>query len=143
MRTKAYRAITMLGLFLMLATASARAQGYTTEKAVMDIPFDFSAGGTQLRAGSYVVTKSPTTISVRSKDGRRAVMLLPMRTLQSGGKLSASKLVFRRYGDGYFLAEAWMFAYDLGFELRQSRAEREAIAKNSAGRREVTVIARR
>src|SRR5918911_1417326 len=143
MKKQALRTATLLSLFIVVAAASVHAQGLVADRAVLDIPFDFSAGGTQLRAGSYVVTKSPTTISIRGKEGRQTVMLLPMRTLQSGGTLSAAKLVFHRYGDSYFLAEAWMFAYDLGYELRPSRAEREMIAKDSAARREVTVIARR
>jgi hypothetical protein len=143
MKKQALRTVTLLSLFIVVAAVSARGQGLVADRAVMNIPFDFSAGETQLRAGSYFVTRTPTTISIRSHDGRQTIMLLPMRTLQSGRKLSASKLVFHRYGDSYFLAQAWMFAYNLGYELPRSRAEREAIAQNSDARQEFTVIARR
>jgi hypothetical protein len=141
MRIKAHRAI-LLGLFLVLSAASARAQGHSG-KAVMDIPFDFAAGETQLKAGRYVVNAAATIISLGSRDGRHSVMILPLRSLQPAGKPAAPKLVFRRYGGRYFLAEVWASAQGLGFELRRSRAEREEVAKNSAARQEVTVIARR
>ena len=143
MRITACRAITLLGLFLMLATASARAQGYALEQAVMDIPFDFAVGESRLKAGRYVVVVTPTTLRISSKDGRQTVITMPLRTLQPKGIPASPQLVFRRYGDRYFLREAWATAQGLGYELRQSRAEREEAAKNSAAPREVALIPRR
>ena len=143
MRTNIYRAITLLGLFFVLTSASARAQVYTADRAVMNIPFDFRVGETHLPAGKYVVSDTTMTVLLRSKDGRQSVTILPMRTLQPKGKLTSAKLVFHRYGERYFLSQVWMFAANLGHELRQPRAEREVMAKNPAKRREVALIVRR
>lgn len=143
MRTNTTRAITLLGLFLVLTSASASAQSYTDEKVALNIPFDFQVGEKSFPAGKYVVSDTPTTLQLRSKDARQSITVLPRRTLRPEGKLSSAKLVFHRYGDRYFLSEVWMFAAQLGHELRQSRAEREEVAKNSAGRREVALIVRR
>ncbi len=139
MRTKAHRAI-LLGLFLVLSAASARAQGHIG-KAVMDIPFDFAAGETQLKAGRYDVNAAAMIVSLGSRDGRHAVMILPLRSLRPAGRPAAPKLVFRRYGERYFLAEVWASTQGLGYELRRSRAEREEAAKNSAPPREVALLA--
>jgi len=143
MRTNTSRAITLLGLFFALTAASARAQVHTADGAVMNIPFDFAVGETRLAAGKYIVSNTTMTILLRNKDGGQSVTILPMRTLQPKGKLTSTKLVFHRYGERYFLSEVWMFAANLGHELRQSRAEREEMAKNPAGRPEVILLARR
>lgn len=140
MRAKAHRAV-LLGLFLMLSAASARAQGHIG-KAVMDIPFDFAAGEKQLKAGRYVVNAAAMTITLGSRDGRHNVMILPLRNLRPAGRLTTPKLVFRRYGERYFLAEVWAVPQGLGFELRRSRAEREEAAKNPAPPREVALNVR-
>jgi hypothetical protein len=143
MRTKAYCTVTLLGLFLVLAAASARAQVNTADQAVMNIPFDFYVGGTHLPAGRYIVGDTPMLLLISRKDGRESVRVLPVSTLRPKGDLTAPKLIFHRYGERYFLSEVWMFAEELGYKLRQSHAEREELAKDSAGWREVTLIARR
>jgi hypothetical protein len=51
-----------------------------------------------------------------------------------------SRLVFRRYGDQYFLAQIWMAGETSGHELPISRREAE-LAKNQQPSEDVIVLA--
>ena len=76
------------GLFLTLAVASAQAQ--TGYQMTANIPFDFTAGETSLRAGIYSVTlTSEDALLVRSSDGQKSVLLLA-RQAEHVGKRKTS-----------------------------------------------------
>jgi hypothetical protein len=89
-----------------------------------NIPFDFIVGGEKLPAGKYTVETSAA---------QRVLMVRNWKTKQGAGAISqdyqvprGSKphLVFRRYGDQYFLAK--VITYTSGVELPKTKAEREA-----------------
>jgi hypothetical protein len=48
------------------------------------------------------------------------------KALENGGKI-----VFHRYGEAYFLSEAWGADRGIGFKVSPSRAEKELIRKRS------------
>ena len=52
--------------------------------------------------------------------------------LNPGQMSDATKLVFHRYGDQYFLAEFWNLGSTTGYEFRRSKAEREIARSASA-----------
>ena len=126
MRTKAYRTITILGLFFALAAISAHAQVSGTVEA--KVPFDFHAGETRLSAGTYSVTLiSARVMRLRSADGQTNIVLqAPLTAAQQEGGSSA-RLVFRRRGEQYFLAQVWPKA-DYGRELYMS-AQEQSLSK--------------
>jgi hypothetical protein len=78
-------------------------------------------------AGEYVVhCTNPASdlkvLQLRSSDGRATAMV---RTGSVIGKTQASaKLVFNRYGDQYFFAQAWLPASEIGMEAAKSRTEK-------------------
>src|SRR5262245_66577993 len=89
-----------------------------------NIPFDFMVGGKTLQAGKYTV-ETGAAVS--------AVIVRNWKTKQAAGSISQGfevragskpQLVFRRYGDQYFLAR--VISYSSGIELPKSKAEREA-----------------
>ena len=88
---------------------SAEAQTSSTQRVIANIPFAFSVGKTTLLAGRYAITVlNPTsdrkTLQIRSMNGRASAIVL---TMTSEGKVSdTAKLVFDRYGDQYFFAQA-------------------------------------
>src|SRR5262245_48687501 len=88
-----------------------------------NIPFDFMAGGQKLPAGEYAVrTGTQSTLEIRNLKTNQAVFAISQGLEVRAG--SKPQLVFRRYGNQYFLAKAT--DYSSGIELPKSKAEREA-----------------
>ncbi|HVF49877.1 MAG TPA: hypothetical protein VNA19_07315 [Pyrinomonadaceae bacterium] len=122
MNRQAFRFVTVLGLFLMLAVASVQAQ--TAVKINVHVPFDFIIGEARFSAGQYSVSEvSQHTLLIRSADGRERTLIQAPRMAAGEGR-AKSRLVFRRYGDQYFLSQAWLGATGSGHDLRESNAER-------------------
>lgn len=109
---------------VLLAGASVFAQ----TPVVAQIPFSFHIGGSKLPAGSYTaeINASLSMLRLRSDDSKSHVMILTNR-VSSNGKPTATKLVFSKYGDEYFLRQVWAGA-DTGTELRVTKLETEYAA---------------
>jgi hypothetical protein len=93
-------------LLVMLAAGTAYAQTATILRG--DIPFEFTVVGKTLPAGSYGVARNsnyPSIIIIRGIENLEYTSLVALADEKS--KVAAPKLVFRRYGDQYFLAEVW------------------------------------
>jgi hypothetical protein len=94
----------------------------------VEIPFAFNAAEKTLPAGKYIVTivnpsSDRSVLQIRSSNGSASVLL---QTTDIIGKENANaKLMFRRYGDQYFLAQAWMAAERTGLATLKSSAERQ------------------
>ncbi len=127
----------MLGSFLFSA-ALAQAE------VRFNVPFDFTVGKVTLPAGSYSVSRIGTIqthVSLKNRDGNEgAFEQINSVQLNPGQMSDATKLVFHRYGDQYFLAEFWNLGSTTGYEFRRSKAERE-IARSVAQPKTETVTA--
>jgi len=112
----------MLGS-LLLPTVAALAE------AKFNVPFDFTVGKVSLPAGSYSVSRIgsiQTHLQLRRNDGKEGTIERINHVELNRGQMSeASKLIFHRYGDQYFLAQVWNLGSTTGYELPQSKAERE------------------
>ena len=95
-----------------------------SRKIEANIPFDFMVNGKTLPAGHYTVDPGNTqyTLVIRNWETKQAVGAITQNCEVGAG--SKPQLVFRRYGDQYFLAKVIGDAN--GSELMKSRAEREA-----------------
>ena len=145
MKKQLFKALAICGLFLTLAAGSVQAQsGYRIQT---NIPFDFTAGESSLRAGIYALEQiSDSTLLVRSIDGKKGVLLLTRATKPVGTEQKA-RIIFNRYGDRYFLSQAWVSGGDVGRELHPSGAERRlakelSLAKGDAKSQKVQVAVR-
>jgi hypothetical protein len=103
MKKQITRALLGFGMLLMLV-ASASAQ--TARRIEIQIPFDFVAGHTHMQAGRYTVrrvsSESETALLIQSEDGRKSATLIT----NAGGEMpERAQVVFRQYGEQYFLAE--------------------------------------
>ncbi len=113
------------------------------------IPFEFTVGKTMLPAGSYTVDSGVVRgcLQISAEDRSKSVFVNTFGG-QTSNKPSEAKLVFRRYGDQYFLWQVWNDGSDVAMQLPESRAERELIrhlnhlAKNKAEPELVIVLAR-
>ena len=116
--------VVAMGLFLMLAIATVNAQ--TPTGAEVSIPFDFTAGKANLKAGSYTITRvSEKTLKIRSADGENSVLVNAPLTIGARDFKSGERLVFNRYGNDYFLTQVWL-TIEQGRQLFPSRAEQAA-----------------
>jgi hypothetical protein len=118
----------LLGLGLLLATVSAYAQ---TANLKADVPFKFVVAGRSMPSGEYTIRTLNGinhALVISSEDQKPSIFMahscVSMKPVQS-------KLVFRRYGDQYFLSEIWTEGSDAGYQLTKSRREVEIARTDS------------
>ena len=124
MRKQALRLFIGVSLSVLLAVVSAGADSGMKLRATM--PFDFTVRDETLPAGTYTVeaTGIDGLLLMRSEDCSRGVFI-PTGAKQAKKGPESKKLIFRKYGDLYFLAE--VCAYGSGQEVYKSRKERRVI----------------
>lgn len=144
MQIQTLKRLIMVGMLVVLTTVSAHAQA--GKQFTATIPFNFSVAGKTLPAGRYDVGRSTQTsaegLMLRGADGRAGVFVLT-RGIQTEEVQQESKLVFRRYGDQYFLGEVWISGRSTGRELPSSRKERlikQENAKHGANPEKVAIV---
>ncbi len=113
-------------LFAVAAVLATGATVYAQDSSncVAHVPFAYHAGDTTMAAGTYTVTPTGGTnavVQIRDRDTGDSVMLMAPHNKQATD--GASKLVFRRYGDQYFLAQIWTGGG--GRVLKTSKLEKE------------------
>ncbi|HEX6647907.1 MAG TPA: hypothetical protein VF075_00160 [Pyrinomonadaceae bacterium] len=117
----------LVGMFA--AAASAQAQSFS-DHARAKIPFDFVVGDTKLPAGEYFIGNLQTTsdiiLAISGRNGVANTLTIPV---QIGTPTDTAKLMFHRYGDQYFLFQAWQVGTRTGRALPKSRAERDVERK--------------
>ena len=128
MKKQAYTMIAMVVLVSSLAVA-AKAQTNGRIALIANIPFQFNVGNKTLPAGEYTVQSigdesSNVVLRMQSRDGKQS-MMLQMSTVEGRAKESA-KLIFNRYGDHYFFAQAWVVGDNTGLQAPKTSAERAA-----------------
>lgn len=112
----------LLGMALVVGSAF----GQTMVRA--QIPFDFTVGNSTLPAGEYVVSQfvpgDGTVMEIRSANSGAHIYVQTSAT-ESAKAPAENKLVFRRYGDQYFLSQIWNERQLVGRGLPISDRERE------------------
>jgi hypothetical protein len=89
------------------------------------VPFDFTVGNQVFPAGTYQVSYYPTktAILIRSQDERfHTFIAIHLADPSTGG----SMVVFRKYGNQYFLHEVLCSALSMNVALPTSRLEKRA-----------------
>jgi hypothetical protein len=125
MKNLAFRIAAILGIFLGLTVAGVQAQ--TPSRVEVNIPFEFSAGKTTLKAGVYTVKRmSGNLITLRNVADKSSVILNAPVNLSSTNIDSKERLVFNKSGDRYFLAQIWL-TVDTGRELLREKKTAERI----------------
>ena len=110
---------------LMIACASAQAQSRTTRAS---ISFDFAAANNTMKAGEYTISQvNPQTILLKSADRKSQAFVVTPQGVKSLNR-RPQRLVFRRYGNSYFLGEIWTTEFT-GLRFAPSKDER-TIAKS-------------
>jgi len=125
-----------LSAVLLLAASTSFAQTKEGD-TIADVPFGFVADGHNLPPGHYIVSRV-NEFTLRIYNGPDHSVLVNTNKAQRSSNESASKLVFHRYGDTYFLSEVWVGSNPIGRELPPSRHERELAARTAE--REIAVV---
>lgn len=133
----------MLGKILVVAAASmllVLVPAVAEQRMLVEIPFDFAAGATNMEAGKYEVTfPGSGNVLIRHSEAKQGAFLM---THGAGGAKTpeASSLVFHRYGEKYFLRQIWSAGYSSGRELRASKAEIELARGKASPGPEVAIV---
>jgi hypothetical protein len=118
---KKLHAILFVFAALLMATAVQAQQ--TSIKAT--VPFDFIVGDRVYLAGEYTITPTLSSDNVLritgGLDNQKA--LLPSNTCRNTDPSAETKLIFRRMGGSYFLAQVWVEGRTAGREFPKSQSE--------------------
>ena len=148
MRKQLFGTFAILSLLLTLTVVSVEAQ--YERRITAHVPFAFQIGNKTLPAGDYSVKRfSQNALLVTSADGEQSVIAQAPRSIEdnANAKPSTEKLVFRQYGDQYFLAQVWTARGSAGRALDMTKAERKAaedfkLAQNGAQPQLIEISAR-
>lgn len=131
MKKHMIRFFAFFGFLFALAATPTFAQN-SISAVTADIPFEFSVANRTLPAGEYTVKAGPNagSILVRNDKGKGAVTVFAQPT---NPNLEAKKaaLVFRRYGNQYFLARVIHTDGSYGRKIAMSKTERRLIKDSS------------
>jgi len=137
MNNRIFNMLKAFGACAVLAVSCLSAQ--SDHKTITAVPFDFMVGNQHMAAGTYDITSGQSTLLVRGEDNGSASFAIALWTY-SGKTQEQAKLVFKRYGDRYFLSQVWYPGTNQGRELQVSKIERE-LARNNAKPEIVTLLA--
>ena len=128
---------------LCLAATLPAAFGQTSEMMTADLPFAFQVNDKAFPAGKYRITagSGQAAVLLQSDDYKQAVFSLS-NAVYGAKTCEIPTLVFRRYGDRYFLSQIWLRGSDVGRALRISRSEREVARNWSKPSIEAVAVAR-
>jgi hypothetical protein len=117
-----------VALVLAVATVAAGVHGLTPIMKV-NIPFDFQIKDHQLPAGRYTVASfNPSMLIIRGEENGKGIFF-SIYGGKSEPKNRSARLVFRHYGDRYFLGSLWDGTSVTSMELGKSEAERKVQAE--------------
>jgi hypothetical protein len=116
--------LTLVGVLSLLMTAGA---AFAQDGAIrINVPFKFQVNRTTLPAGDYSLSPmggSNEVLLIRGTD--KSIMAVNAHDVQSGRVSERTKLVFRCYGDRYFLSEIWIAGHERGRQFPKSSLESE------------------
>jgi len=123
-------AATLLILLLVALTGLGNAQTITTMIRAQ-VPFDFIVNGKTMPAGECtIIAENDGTRVLWVASGDERAYVLPTST-QSRDASTETNLVFRKYGDRYFLARINREGSSFGYKLPASKLERELARNNT------------
>jgi len=127
---------------LVVLSGMAAAQLIGSTKVVAQVPFEFMVANKIVPAGECAVqaiTMDGNTLVIRNAEAKVALV---SRSSQSEGKQDASNyaLVFKHYGDRYFLSGIKLEGSKITYRLPESKVEAELRAQ-SVSATEETLLA--
>ena len=131
-------------MFMAVVTITADAQ-VSGSKMSASIPFAFNVGNKTLPAGEYTVrvvnpSSDRRVLQIRSTDGRVSAVIQTIgAALNSANNADDARLVFHRYGDTYFFAQAQMAGDSTMLAAVKTNAQRSKERELASNVRKATV----
>jgi len=129
MSKRLFQVLAAAGLVAVLASAAVPAQAAEIK---VRIPFDFAVNGKTLPAGVYTMSTQFSALFVRGANQGAIVLVNSASSTNTD-----AKAVFEKYGDMYYLREAWLGG-GTGRVLHAPKVDRDR--KASVERIEVPVL---
>ena len=123
---------------LVVLSGMAAAQLIGSTKVVAEVPFEFMVANKIVPAGEcevQAITMDGKTLVIRNTEAKVGLL---SRSSQSEGKQDASNyaLVFKHYGDRYFLSGIKLEGSKITYRLPESKVEGELRAQNASATEE-------
>lgn len=128
----------MQPLTLLFLSGLMAAQSLTSSSVVAQVPFDFMVNNKIIPAGECVIRAAGMdgqVLAIRNFDARESALAASSHA-EAAQPADATTLVFKHYGNQYFLSEIRLEGSNLTYTLPASRAEAELRAQNAPGLQE-------
>ena len=125
-------------VMLVLLSGMAAAQLIGSTRVVAQVPFEFMVANKIVPAGECVVqaaTMDGKTLVIRNSAAKVALMSTSSQT-EAKQDASHYALVFKRYGDRYFLSAIELEGSNITYRLPESKVEAELRAQSVAATEE-------
>ncbi|MBI1740025.1 MAG: hypothetical protein HY233_06555 [Acidobacteriales bacterium] len=123
----------MLPVTLLVLSGLMVAQSLTNSTVVAQVPFDFMVNNKIIPAGECVVGSAgymnEHVLTIRNFDARKGALSQSARA-ETAKPAASTVLVFKRYGDSYFLSSIRLEGSNWTYQLPENRAEAELRAQN-------------
>lgn len=122
----------MLPVTLMLLSGLMAAQSLTSSHIVAQVPFDFMVNNKIIPAGECTVQSADMdarVLTIRNVAAKKG-LFAPSSHGEENKSADSTVLVFKRYGNLYFLSEIRLEGSNRTYKLSESRAEAELRAQN-------------
>ena len=130
----------LLAVILAVASSSVVSQAQNIEDSVvLNVPFAFGDGTLNFAAGRYSIRMDGHKILAIRGDSNAGFVMAWLE--QDSRPAETTKVVFRKYGDQYFLSEIWIAGESSHTYRLPSKAEKREMASNKAVPTEVVVAA--
>ena len=123
---------------LVLLSGMAAAQLNSSTRVVAQVPFEFMVANKIVPAGEYevqAITTDGQTLVIRNAEAKVG-LFSPSSQWESKQGASRCALVFKHYGDRYFLSGIQLRGSKITYRLPESKVEAELRAQNVAATEE-------
>jgi hypothetical protein len=138
-RTSSIRTIALATLVSIASLSQTLHAQITSPAARVDVPFSFDYGTTHFSSGVYILTMNgQNLLTVRHYDRAATAMV---RADWSMTPARTSVVIFKKYGDRYFLEQVREAGAVTHIDVLQSQAEKRATRELASRGTEATQIA--
>ena len=124
-------------LMAVIGSAALTTKAQSTFGVRANVPFDFNVGDKTIPAGKIIareMSASSGALAISNLDKRQHAIRIA-HGVASANQNGAAKLVFRKYGNRYYLTQVWIPGYN-AMEFQKSKTERALeretmVSKNS------------
>jgi len=110
-------------LMAVIGSAALTTKAQSSNGVRANVPFEFNVGDKTLPAGKITAREmSPGALAISNVDKRQHAIRIA-HGVSSFNQNGPAKLVFRKYGNRYYLTQVWIPGYT-GMEFQKSKTER-------------------